>query len=283
MKQLTFIIFFFLVITNYLLAQEKDSTLNRWEPSLKLELNLSQIAFKDWSKGGENSFSFVGKVNWRMKYKAKNWSFENVFAAEAGRSRVEPDIIKTTANEMYNSSVFRFDIYDAYQSPFISLLIRTPITPGYDYKVEPAKVISGFFDPGYVTQTVGVFYSKSDVFKTRLGLAFEESFANKFADRYTDNEETTNLEYFKFETGIESVSTLKLHLDEDIIYNSTLRLFSGFDRLSVWDVIWKNNLIAKFNEWFNVNLSFLLIYNVKETLRTQMQEAIQIGIVYKIF
>ncbi|NOX65133.1 MAG: DUF3078 domain-containing protein [Chlorobi bacterium] len=282
MKQAILFIFFFLAAFNCITAGEKDSTLNRWNPSLKVELNLSQIAFQDWSKGGENSFSFVGKINWKMKYKTENWSFENEFAAAAGRSRVEPDIIKTTANEMYNQSVFRFDIYDAYQSPFISLLIRTPITPGYDYKVTPEKVISGFFDPGYVTQSVGVFYSKSNVFKTRLGLAFEESFANKFADRYTDNAETTTLEYFKFETGIESVSDLNVNLDKDIIYKSTLRLFSGFDRLSVWDVIWKNTLTAKFNEWFNVNLFFLLVYNTKESLRTQMQESIQIGIVYRI-
>ena len=159
-------IFFIIVfsIFNNIWAEEADSTLNKWDPKLKLELNLSQIAFKDWSKGGENSFSFTGIVNWKMKYKSNNWSFENEFGAAAGRSRVEPDIIKTTANEMYNISVLRFDIDDSYQSPFISLLIRTPITPGYDYKETPAKVISGFFDPGYITQTLGVFYSKSNVF-----------------------------------------------------------------------------------------------------------------------
>lgn len=278
-------IFFIIVfsIFNNIWAEEADSTLNKWVPQLKLELNLSQIAFKDWSKGGENSFSFTGIVNWKMKYKSNNWSFENEFGAAAGRSRVEPDIIKTTANEMYNISVLRFDIDDSYQSPFISLLIRTPITPGYDYKETPAKVISGFFDPGYITQTLGVFYSKSNVFKTRIGLAFEESFANKFADRYTDDKETSSLEYFKFETGIESVTDLEVDLDEDIVFKGTLRLFSGFDRLSVWDVIWKNTVTAKFNSWFNVNFLFLLVHNTKESLRTQMQESIQIGLVYNIF
>ena len=282
MKLAIFFILFFSIFNN-IWAEEADSTLNKWVPQLKLELNLSQIAFKDWSKGGENSFSFTGIVNWKMKYKSNNWSFENEFGAAAGRSRVEPDIIKTTANEMYNISVLRFDIDDSYQSPFISLLIRTPITPGYDYKETPAKVISGFFDPGYITQTLGVFYSKSNVFKTRIGLAFEESFANKFADRYTDDKETSSLEYFKFETGIESVTDLEVNLDEDIVYKSTLRLFSGFDRLSVWDVIWKNTVTAKFNSWFNVNFLFLLVHNTKESLRTQMQESIQIGLVYNIF
>ncbi len=282
MKQ-TILFFIFFIISNTIWAEDADSTLNKWEPKLKLEANLSQIAFKDWSKGGENSFSFTAIINWKMKYKSQNWSFENEFGAAAGRSRVEPDIIKKTANEMFNASVLRFDIDQKYQSPFISLLIRTPISTGYDYKETPAKVISGFFDPGYITQTLGVYYSKTKVFKTRLGLALEESFANKFADRYTDDKETQPLEYFKFETGIESVTDLELYLDDDIIYSSTLRLFSGFDRLSVWDVIWKNTLTAKFNDWFNVNLFFLLVHNTKESLRTQMQESIQIGIVYNVF
>ncbi|MEN8194269.1 MAG: DUF3078 domain-containing protein [Bacteroidota bacterium] len=282
MKQVIFIILSFILI-NELYAEEPDSTLNKWVPKLKVELNLSQIAFKDWAKGGESSFSFTGIVNWKMKYKSENWSFENEFHAAAGRSKVEPDILKTTANEMYNLSVLRFDIDESYQSPFISLLVRTPITAGYDYDETPPKEISGFFDPGYITQSLGVFYSKSNVFKTRLGLAFEESFANIFAARYTDNKETNPIEYFKFETGIESVTDLQVHLDDDIVYDSTLRLFSGFDRLSVWDVIWKNTVTAKFNDWFNVNFLFLLIHNTKESLRTQMQESIQIGLVYNIF
>lgn len=282
MKQVI-IFFLYFIIFNNIWAEDADSTLNKWEPKLKLQADLSQIAFKDWSKGGENSFSFTGIINWKMKYKSENWSFENEFEAAAGRSRVEPDIIKTTANEMFNTSVLRFDIDQKFQSPFISLLIRTPITTGYDYKETPAKIISGFFDPGYITQTLGVYYSKSKVFKSRLGLAFEESFANKFADRYTDDKETQSLEYFKFETGIESVTDLEVYLDEDIIYRSTLRLFSGFDRLSVWDVIWKNTLTAKFNDWFNVNLFFLLVHNTTESLRTQMQESIRIGIVYNVF
>lgn len=282
MKHLSLLIIF-LGFFSTLKAEEPDSTLNTWVGDLKVELNLSQIAFHNWSKGGESSFSFVGILNWKMKYKTENWSFENEFLASAGRSKIEPNILKTTANEMYNVSIFRFDIDDTYQSPFLSLLVRTPITTGYDYEQDPPKEISGFFDPGYVTQTLGVYYSKSNVFKTRLGLAFEESFASKFANRYTDDAETEYTEYFKFETGIESVTNVEWYLDKDIIYRGTLRLFSGFDRLSVWDVIWKNTVTAKFNDWFNVNFLFLLVHNTKESLKTQIQESIQIGIVYNIF
>ncbi len=280
MRRNTLLVIFFLLST-ITTAVEQDSTLNKWEPKLFSELNLSQIAFSNWAKGGESSFSFTLKFNWEMQYKSSNnWIFSNKFFAEAGRTKINPGILKTTANEMFNVTILKFNISNRYESPFVSFLIRTPITNGYDYKATPAKVISGFFDPGYLTQTMGVFYSRSKVFKTRMGFAFEESFANKFAQRYTDNSETSEIEYFKFETGIESVSNLTLLLDKDIKYKGTLRLFSGFDRLTVWDVIWNNSITAKFNDWFNVNFQFLLVYSTKESLNTQMQESIQIGFVY---
>ncbi len=162
-------------------------------------------------------------------------------------------------------------------------MIRTPITDGFDYSEPEKKQIVAFFDPGYVTQSIGFAYEKSEIFQTRLGLAFEESFANKFAAQYTDDDETTDLETFKFETGIESMTDLNLKIDDNVIYKSKLRLFSGFDRMTVWDVAWDNTFTAEVNKWLNVNLSFILIYKASESLRTQMQEALQVGIVYNLF
>ncbi len=39
------------------------------------------------------------------------------------------------------------------------------------------------------------------------------------------------VETFKFDTGIESVSNLNLKLDDDLLFTSELRLFSAFDQL----------------------------------------------------
>jgi len=143
--------------------------------------------------------------------------------------------------------------------------------------------IVAFFDPGYVTQSIGFAYDKSEIFQTRLGLAFEESFADKFALKYTDDSETAELETFKFETGIESITDVKWEVFENVLYKGKLRLFSGFDRLDTWDVAMDNSFTAKVNDWLNVNLKYLIIYKVSESLKTQTQEAIQVGIVYNLF
>jgi len=62
-----------------------------------------------------------------------------------------------------------------------------------------------------------------------------------------------------------------------------LRLFGRFEDISVWDVRWDNTVTAKINDYFNVNINVLLIYDVDETLRTQLKEALQLGISYSLF
>ena len=269
-------------MVNFLAAQDADSTLNKWTPSLLASLNLSQIAFQDWTKGGESAFSFTVGADWVMDYKASNWSFKNQLKGEWGQSKTGYDIKKITVNNVFNETVYYYDPGWLF-IPYVSNLIRTPITDGYDYS-EPEKTqIVAFFDPGYITQSIGFAYNKSEIIQTRLGLAFEESFANKFAAQYTDDEETADVEKFKFETGIESMTDLILQIDDNVVYKSKLRLFSGFNRMTVWDVAWDNTFTAEVNKWLNVNLSYILIYKASESLRTQMQEALQVGIVYNLF
>jgi len=167
-------------------------------------------------------------------------------------------------------------------SPFFSNSVRTQVTKGYDYKVEGSPNISDFFDPGYVTQTLGFTYDKYQNIITRLGIAFQEVFTNKF-NQYSDDPDTPNkIEKFKFETGIESVTDINYALAENMIYGCKLRLFSRFESLDVWDVRWDNTITAKVNSWLNVNFTYLLVYEKAQTPLTQTKQTLQIGIVYTL-
>jgi hypothetical protein len=259
-----------------------DSTLYKWEPSLITSLNISQVAFTNWSKGGESSYSYVFNIDWGMKFKSEKWSFQNRFKGGLGHSKTGSEESNITANNMFNETVFKGDGF--LFKPYISNIIRTPITNGFDYKQDPAVQIVAFFDPGYVTQSIGLAFEKSEIFQSRLGLAFEESFADKFASRYTDDTTTPDdVETFKFESGIESITDVKYEVAENVLYKGKLRLFSGFDRLDIWDIAFDNSFTAKVNSWLNVNLSYLVIYKSSESLKTQSQEMIQVGVVYSFF
>jgi hypothetical protein len=70
---------------------------------------------------------------------------------------------------------------------------------------------------------------------------------------------------------------------ENMFLNSSLRLFSRFKSMDVWDVRWDNTLTAKVNNYVNVNFNFLLIHEISQTRKTQLKEALQLGLTYNIF
>ena len=278
------LLLFLLLSLTTVYSQDGDSTLNNWTQSLIASANLSQVAFDNWSKGGENSLAYSFGVDWVTNYKSTSkWSFKNQLKGDWGQSKTGDEVSKITSNNMFNETVLFYDVGWAVK-PYASNLIRTPITAGYNYdpSIAPEQSVA-FFDPGYVTQSIGFAYDKSEVFQTRLGLAFEESFANKFGLSSTDDPETAEIEKFKYETGIESITDIKYEVFENVLYKGKLRLFSAFDRMDTWDVAMDNTLTAKVNSWLNVNLTYLVVYKVSESIKTQSQNAIQVGVTYSLF
>ncbi len=278
------LLLFLLLSLTTVYSQDGDSTLNNWTQSLIASANLSQVAFDNWSKGGENSLAYSFGIDWVTNYKSTSkWSFKNQLKGDWGQSKTGDEVSKITSNNMFNETVLFYDVGWAVK-PYASNLIRTPITAGYNYdpSIAPEQSVA-FFDPGYVTQSIGFSYDKSEIFQTRLGLAFEESFANKFGLSSTDDPETAEIEKFKYETGIESITDVKYEVFENVLYKGKLRLFSAFDRMDTWDVAMDNTLTAKVNSWLNVNLTYLVVYKVSESIKTQSQNAIQVGVTYSLF
>ncbi len=281
MKILIFSLLFSLLTLVINSQDQPDTTLNRWVPGVVAGLNISQIAFSNWTQGGENSLAWTITGKFNAMYKAEKWEFKNELKSAYGQTKIGSDLVKVTDNELFLESVFSYNI-GWLVDPYFSNSLLTQIATGYDYSDDDKVEIADFFDPGYITQSIGFTYGKSKVVQSRLGLAFKETITNKFT-KYSDDPETPDeIETFKFETGIESVTDLKIPLDENIAYVSKLGLFSAFDRLDVWDVRWDNLITAKINKWLNVNLTYLLIYDKVQSPTAQMKQGLQLGITYTI-
>lgn len=275
------ILLLLLVTCRYSFAQEADSTMYKWTPSLVTGLNISQIAFSNWTKGGDNAFTWTLTGDFTLEYKTTQWKFNNQLKAAYGRTKLGGDTYKTNDNEFYLESVLSY-MGGWVVDPYFSNTVRTSITKGYDYELDPAVEIVDLFDPGYITQSIGFTYDKSEYVKTRLGLAFQEVIANKYT-QYTDDPETSDIESFKFETGVESVTDAEFSVAENMLLKSKLRLFTRFESIDVIDIRWDNTITAKVNDWLNVNFTFLMIYEEAQSKQAQIKEALQLGIVYSIF
>ncbi|MBZ0200493.1 MAG: DUF3078 domain-containing protein [Ignavibacteriaceae bacterium] len=261
-------------------AQENDSLLYKWTPAAVLGLNISQIALSNWTKGGDNSISWTGAANGSVNYLTDTWRFKNNLKIAFGSTKLGNADFRTTDNELYLEDVLSLNFGWAVD-PYISNLVRTAIGPGYNYKVTPAPQIAAFFDPGYVTQSIGFMYDKVTGVSSRLGLAFQETFTNKHRN-YSDDPDTPEIEAFKFETGLESVTKTEFVLAENLLAQSLLRLFTRFEQIDVWDVRWDNTITAKVNSFLNVNVTYLLIYEKSQSPETQMKQTLQLGFVYTL-
>ncbi|MGD8780972.1 MAG: DUF3078 domain-containing protein [Ignavibacteria bacterium] len=275
---------FYFVISSTLLAEKStDSTknnINSWEKQLIVGLNVSQIAFSNWVKGGENSVAWTIHSEFNIKYKSKIWILNNEYKIMYGRTKLGKGEFKTIDNEINLESVL---LYNAgwVVVPFFGNSIRTQVTTGFNYEKDLNESIVDFFDPGYITQSLGFTYDKSIIGNTRFGIAFQETFTNKHPE-YSDDEDTAEIENFKFETGIESVTNSEFLIDTNIKLVSKLRLFSRFENLDIWDVNWNNQFVSKINSYLRVNFDFVLIYEKAQSLKTQIKESFQLGITYNI-
>lgn len=283
MRRLFLFLFVIITFNNY--AQEIPDSLLKdgWNMSGVVGVNLSQTAFSNWAQGGTNALAFAVYTNLGAVYLDAPWKWKNRLNAIFGRTKLEDVGYRTTENDIYFESVGSRDIGWAVD-PYIAVTFRSALTKGYDYKVDPAVQIVDFFDPGYLTEAIGFTYDKNKIITTRLGIAFQQTFANKFAAFYTDDPETPNeIEDFKFETGIESVTEVKYELLPNMTYYSFLRLFTRFDALDVWDVRWDNIVTAKVNDYINVNLAVTVLHEISQTRKTQLRQALQLGFSYSLF
>ena len=282
MKKLFVVLFSVLTLSTF--AQDVPDSLLKdgWNMTGVVGLNLSQTAFSNWAQGGTNALAFAVYSNLGGIYYSFPWKWKNRLSVIYGRTSLQDLGYRTTENDIYFESVGSRNIGWPVD-PYLAVTFRSSVTKGYDYKVDPAVQIVDFFDPGYLTEAIGFTYDHSKIITSRIGIAFQQTFADKFALIYTDDPETAELEKFKFETGIESVTELKYEFLPNMNYYSFLRLFTRFDALDVWDVRWDNIITAKVNDYINVNFAVTVLHDIKQTRKTQLREALQLGFSYSIF
>ncbi len=279
-----FIVILFIVISLNLYSQDstavKKDTL--WVPRGIVSLNLSQVALSNWSQGGESSVAFTFMALMGVNYIGDPWKWKNGLKFAYGRTKFGDEEYRTNENEIFFESTLIHQL-DWAVSPYAGVTAQTAVSNGYNYDSIPAYQLVAFGDPFYLTEAVGFIYDRIPNFSTRLGVGLKQTWADKFYNIYTDDADTPEIEKFKNESGIESVTEYTLEFMENMSYYGYLRLFGTFEDFSVWDVRWDNVITAKVNKYINVNFNFLLIYDEDQSIKRQIKEALQLGISYSLF
>ncbi len=297
MKKLFVLLAFFFVSAG--LAQEKDADREKrlqqeaakgidttkpmgWHMASVAGANLSQVAFRNWAQGGENTLAYAlwgtgGAVRYGERTR---WS--NSLKLTFGEARVGAAELKKTDDEIYFESLLIY-LLGTTINPYGSFTLRTQFAPGYAYfDAAPTRVqISQFFDPAYLTQSAGVAYTPFANLTTRLGVGVREVLTSRFP-QYADDPTTVEIEKTRIQGGLESVTDFRWPFAENMIFTSRLEMFSPFKQLDRVIVRSDNTIAMKVNQYVTVNFNVQLINDANVTPRTQSKEALAVGLSYTL-
>lgn len=260
-----------------------DSTLpGPWKHGVAAGVTLTQIAFKDWAQGGENALSYAVSVNGKSNREDKSTTWSNTYKFGFGQARLGSQGLRKTDDKIDLESVLSFKI-NAPIDPYASLTLKTQFATGYlhDAATGTRTAVSKFFDPAYLTQTVGFRYQPVPQVKTRLGAGLREVVTSTYRT-YADDPATAEIEKIKVDGGLESVTNIDFEIDENLLFTGKLELFSAFRALDEVIVRSDNSITAKVGKFVSVILNVQIINDTRATPLTQIKETLSLGFIYTL-
>lgn len=155
-----------LLLSFQIITAETDSTQTKkdplkWEFLNKVGVDVSEVAFVNWSAGGSNSISALTNVVSTLKYTQNLLKWNSFARLRYGINKQERQKIRKTEDEFELSSSlgYRKDtLTNWYYSSRFNL--KTQLTNGYNYPDRTTE-ISRFMSPGYLFVGGGVEYGKN--------------------------------------------------------------------------------------------------------------------------
>lgn len=268
--------------------QEKAVTVGKdtaahfgWTHALSFGANVTQVTFKDWASGGENSLAYALLLAGASIDNSETFQWGNSYKFSFGQARLGNEGVRKTDDEIYFESLLIYKL-NSTVNPYASATMRTQFAKGFTYDdTGKGTAISKFFDPAYLTQSVGMIYLPTPELKTRLGLALREMVTSTFT-QYTDDPTTPEIEKTRVEGGFESVTEGAWSIAENMTYATRLELFDPAKHMDRMYVRSDNTLTAKVNKLLNVSLTVQVINDVNMSPRTQFKEVLAIGFNFAI-
>ena len=246
-------------------------------------LNVTQNTYDNWAAGGEDALAYTLTLNSKIEKNQPKylWTVTGDFAF--GQTKQGDDPIRNAVDKISVEGLYTHKL-GTYVNPYVGLGFDTQFAKGYDYTVDPKAARSNFLDPIYIMGGVGAGFFLKPNLKTRLGFAFKETRADKFAEFYSDDPDTPDeIETSRFETGIESVTDYNVKLGENLLYETRLGLFSAFEHIDIVDIKWNNTWTAQVAKYVSVNLNILVYYDEDILKKAQIKETLAIGLTYTFF
>jgi len=261
-------------------AGPDTSTAFGWKHQAATGANLSEVAFRDWVAGGSNALAYTLWLQGSSVLTSAVTIWSNSYHLAFGQTRLADQGLRKTDDDIYFESLLIWRLGTVI-NPYGAAALRTQFAPGYDYPATGQVEVSKFFDPGYLTQSAGVAFRPSPVFTTRLGAALREVVTSVYT-QYSTDPATKEVHTVWTRGGVESVSDCAAPLGANVKLIARLELFAPFNAMD--RIIVRNDyaIVATVNPYVTTNLTFNLIQDVNVSPRTQMKQALSLGLTYAL-
>jgi len=242
-------------------------------------LTLTQVAFTDWTQGGENALSWALGLDGKSVLEREQTSWSTSYKFGFGQARLGDQGIRKTDDQIDLETMLTYKL-GGQVNPYGAATLKTQFAKGFKYDAKGTETeVSQIFDPAYLTQTVGAVYQPIPELKTRLGVGLREIFTSKFP-RYADDPSTLEIEKTQVNGGLESVTELSWKIEDNVTFGSKLEMFSTFKKLDEVIVRSDNILAAKVSKYITAMLTVQLLNERAASPRTQIKEVLGLGFSY---
>jgi hypothetical protein len=279
--------FFLGILPVALQAQVSDTTY--WKKKFGFAINVNQASFSsNWKGGGIDAIGFNSLLNYKANYKRERVSWDNEIDLGFGFVNSSGQGYRKTLDRLYLDTKYGYDISKNW-ALFTSLNFLTQFDKGYNYKDDNTReLISDAFAPAFITMAVGFEYHPVDYFKVRIAPLAPRVTIVRDPTRFTktvgpspygvDSTETTRFEWLAFQ--------LRAEFNKEIATNVSLNwrylLFANYETFEAKTIDHRLdlNLIAKVNNYMNVTVGGILLYDYDQDTGAQFSQVFSLGFLY---
>jgi hypothetical protein len=259
-----------------------------WKRGMQTGVNLNQASFSsNWKGGGVNSIAVGLFFNGNANYETTKVSFTNDLQLQYGFLKNDGQTVRKNADRIFLDSKFGYKLNTKWNL-YASTNFSSQFDQGFEFSkdangAEQQKLISRFFAPAYLTNSIGLEYKPVEYFWVRFGTGtLRQTFVTD-TTLYRNIPKNYGVEIGK-KVRNEAAFQLSSSFDKDIAKNINLKVrylaFANYETLRSIDNRLDVVIAAKVNKFVSVNLAGTLLYDEDMDYKIQTSQTLAIGILY---
>jgi len=269
-----------------------------WENTFNLGLNATQASYSDsWVGGEAGSFTWAanGDGVFRRQFSPK-FNLKNTVKLAFGQTVTQDAETKNWSKPEKSTDKIDLEALGLFTlhkwaDPYLAFRFESQFLDG---SVDTNK---RYINPITLTGSAGIaktlFKKDKDEILSRLGFALKE---NINRDAVSTDDPGTTETVTSTEGGFESVTDVKMVLNDKLGYVSKLSLYKAFfysekdkfegteaeDYWKTIDVNWENTLTASISKYIQVTFYTQVLYDKQISKKGRFKETLALGLTYKL-